>query len=188
MDADRQASILTPTFRRVLNPDNPETVDPETSRGRSTKHRIRERVREAFHDFRVLPDFFDRDERQIVFGPVYKDGELVWDEELRQSAIHVIAFLYLCYSETATGPSDEFEHIVEQGVVKALRSEYLQYTVSSVAADVEIELERSDLSVAKQKYDQGDALTQGELRELLDHGELPDEVELRDPSDSQEDC
>lgn len=185
MDPDRQASILTPSQRRYLDPTQESGVTDD-SHERAVRSRIRDRLREGVHDFRLLlHELENQDRRQVFGGPIegpVEEGTHAWDEEVLESVQAAFGFLYLCYytGHPEMKISDaRFRRALERGIAQALEIEYPDSTVREVLVDIEVDIRGELLAEALNKLENGEPMTRNEVMRLFEAGEFPKEIILQ---------
>jgi len=185
---DRQASMLTPTYRRILDPEHPDELDPQTSRGRSTRKRIRERVRAGVHDFRLLFEGMDKTERDEIFGiqeGSWEEGRMEYDEEILESVKDLFGFFFLCYYyPDIPMPYSEYEFLIEEGIKRAIARERSDVEVWTVRVPVDVVLKETSSAEALRKYEAGEPMDFNEVLRLLQEQDVPSELVVHPPSES----
>lgn len=162
MSQESQSALLTKGHRDLL--DGKIDYSRTDSRGRATRSRLRDRVEVGIQDFKYLADP-DRFETQDLI-------QLIDDEEdqiqLEEGLIEMVAFLYRLYP-------DGFESIIRKGVERGVRRISPEYEVDEVS--VSVRKRGQILDRARHKISNEEPLTDGEVRAMLEHGDMsPDDL------------
>lgn len=164
MGQELPSSLLTKGQRDLLD-DNVD-YSPTDSKGRTNRTRLRERVEVGIQDFQYLadPDRFDEKDLDQLGGD--ENGE----DSLEEGLIEMVAFLY------RLRPS-EFELIIREGITRGVHRIAPEYEVDEVS--ISVRKRGQILNRAMDKISNEEPLTDGEVRAMLEHGDM-DPDDLRD--------
>lgn len=160
---DRQNSLLTKGFREHL--ENEDAASTGNSKARTTRTRIRDRIKAGIQDFEYLAD---------PDGVNQADIELILDDEssredLVEGLPEMVAFIYRVQPE-------RLEELIEVGVQRGIN----RFTPEYVLDQVTVSRQKTGviLDRARRRMEEDKPLTDRQVRELLLHGDIdPAEVQ-----------
>ena len=180
---DRGHGILTERDWQILLDEG------EGQHARQYRRRLRQRVRNAMLDFRVLFDNWPANERDQAFvretddDRRYKRREksafnLHADDEIHDGCVALVGLLFKQYhSPTVPSPEESFRALLNAGVERALET-----MDTDTRYVVEIEAVEEAVAEAREKYQQGERVDIRDLSRLVNAGEIPpDDIPLRRP-------
>lgn len=163
---DRPRGILTRRERKYYLGQS--DIEPGTQAERSLRQSVRQHLTQAILDFTILYQCLETRDLDAVFeAKVAVDGERVPTGYVRNSVKDMIAFLYRHVDNEY-----RFERLVTEGIERAVHHAGWSAQVN-VDIDVELEEPIDDIHT-RLKEDGPDAVSRGELRTLLEAGELSD--------------
>lgn len=173
---DRDRGVLTTADRKYLCGES--EIEPQTHSERRARERIRNRVKNAVLDFKILLRHFEDRDRELI---AYEDGNL--KPAFAKAPAFPIGFMF--YLSKAEIPW--FTQDVETGVEQALaRFGWL----GSAECDLEITPEEKISDISDERIEENlKTLTRKQLRDLLLAGIITDEqfsAEIRRRSDAEE--
>lgn len=175
---DKQSALLSKAQRRYIR-DPEGTTDVAESYDRTTRTRLRERVRLGIEDFAILFEHLDPVDRERIFNDF---GEDEYEEEKRfyEGQRAMIAFLFLgLRSEESYWPTVRFRKLIEKGVEAAIDKELDDRRLKEIV--FEIDTENRYVREAREKYERGEPLELNEILRLAEAGALPKPVRLARP-------
>jgi hypothetical protein len=172
-DAERDRGVLSPADREYLHTGG-ENLSSEQSR-RNTRRRIRNRIRNAIIDFDLITRLLPDEDRRLVFE---EDGE--WAPVFQAGQKAMVEFLYAGLADSDT--QMDFDTILKSGVHDAELERHDGPVFVKVDFDVETDVQ-FDLKDAKERFENGAALTVAEIGALIATGAVDEEEELAELAD-----
>jgi len=183
---DRGHGILTENDWEILL-DEGEGRHP-----RQYRRRLRQRVRNAMLDFRVLFDNWPANERDQAFVRETDDDRRYnsrersafnfhADDEIHDGCVALVGLLFQQYhAPTVPSPEESFRVLLETGIERA---------VETMDTDrgyvVEIEPVEQAVAEAREKYQQGERVDVRDLSRLVNAGDIPaHDIPLRRPENN----
>ncbi|WP_053773179.1 hypothetical protein [Halorubrum tropicale] len=163
---DRDRGVLTPADREFLRTEG-KNLGSEQSR-RNTRRRIRKRIRNAIIDFDLIVRLLNDEDRALVF----EEEEDHWDRVFQAGQKAMIEFLYAGLAD-ADETTMDFETVLKSGVHDA----ELERHDGPVFVDVDFGVETDvqfDLEDARERFENGSALTVAEIGALIATGTVDD--------------
>ncbi|MGQ5515686.1 hypothetical protein [Halococcus saccharolyticus] len=189
-DRDRSRGILTDRDWDLLTGSSDQKHD------RQYRRRLRQRVRNALLDFRVLFDNWSPSERDQTFVKETEEdrrynrrekaaGTLHADPEIHDACVALIGLLYQQYRWPNPDFSSEgFRGLLMEGIERGLDRMDGDTELNEIV--LEIDTEGRLVTNAIGKYERGESLEFDELRRLIENGVIdPNEIPLQ-PPDKQE--
>lgn len=167
---DRDRGVLTPADREFLRTEG-KNLGSEQSR-RNTRRRIRQRIRNSIIDFDLIARLLDDEDRELVF----EEDEDHWDRVFQAGQKAMIEFLYAGLAD-AEDVTMDFETVLKSGVHDA----ELERHDGPVFVDVEFSVETDvqfDLKDARERFENGSALTVAEIGALIATGTVEDPEQM----------
>ncbi len=158
MSGDQPSALLTSGQRTFLKGE--ADFDADGSRGRTTRTRLRRRIHRGIQDFRYLADPTRLDDRDL---------ELLLEDEsegLKTGFEEMVAFLYRAHPEAA-------ESIIDAGITLGVRRVSPGYSVDDVT--ISVRKHGAVLRRARERMERDEALTDRQVRILLEESDLPAE-------------
>jgi len=180
---DRGHGILTENDWEILLDEG------EGQHARQYRRRLRQRVRNAMLDFRVLFDNWPADERDQAFVRETDDDRrynkreksavnLHADDEIHDGCVALVGLLFRQYhSPTVPSPEESFRVLLETGIERALET-----MDTDRRYVIEIEPVEQAVAEAREKYEQGERVDVRDLSRLVNAGDIPaHDIPLRRP-------
>lgn len=184
-DRDRGRGILTGNDWDLL------VGSDDGQHNRQNRRRLRQRVRNALLDFRVLFENWDPAERDQAFVRETSDdrrhnvrenatGTIHADKEVHDACVALMGLLYEQYrSPTVNFPNETFRNLLVEGIENALKT---TESVELSEVVLEIDTENRLVTEARNKYERGESVSYAELTRLMENGIVsPDNIPLCPP-------
>lgn len=167
---DRDRGVLTPADREFLRTEG-KNLGSEQSR-RNTRRRIRKRIRNSIIDFDLIARLLEDEDRALVF----EAEEDHWDRVFQAGQKAMIEFLYAGLADADEATMD-FETVLKSGVHDAELERHEGPVFVDIDFDVETDVQ-FDLKDARERFENGSALTVAEIGALIATGTVDDPEQM----------